>query len=451
MTFSIQQWVRGSMAAAVGAALAVAGGNTWAATDMTIWHTLSGTQAASFTALVDQFNRDQKDVKVSLQGFKSKDELKAQLAQAAVAKKLPTWVQWTGSDAPTLYSMPGLAFENVEELVKPASPDAAKLSAAAAAPFLDHAGRWQALPLTPAVPLIMYRTEVIKKVGLDPLNLPTRSWKDLQSVLVRIRDNGVACGIASVDPAWVHIENLASWNNQPYASKNNGVGGKPDFVFNDLLHVRHFALMVSWAKSDLMVVKKDRGAEPKWASGDCPMAIGPSTLMADVGTIETSKLAVAPMPLWEEVSTLQGGYFPDGDGLYLPEPVNAETKKAVQKFGAWWFTPVVAAEWHQRSGSVPMTEAAYLATKKGGYYNSVPGWESLSARLAAPGGKLVTPMKLDNRRKVLNIIEAELEQSYFSGKAPKAALDDSVRLANALEMPAHTVASKSGPSKKAKK
>jgi ABC-type glycerol-3-phosphate transport system substrate-binding protein len=181
-----------------------------------------------------------------------------------------------------------------------------------------------------------------------------------------------------------------------------------------------------------MYAKKGDGALGRWANGECPIALGPSTAMAAVGPIESSKLGVAPMPLWEEVSTQQGGLFPDGDGLYLTTQSNPELKKAAQKFGAWWLTPVVAAEWHQKSGSVPFTEAAYLATKRGGFYTNVPGWESLSARLAAPTTKMVTPLYIADRKRVLALIEADLEKAFAAGKASKAALDDAVRSANAF-------------------
>ena len=427
--------------------LALAGAfavNAQAATDISVWHSLSGVHAKHFGDLVEQYNRQQSDVKVMLKQFASDEALGQQLQQAEASRTLPTWVQWHASDSKTLYKIKGIQFENAQDVIKPVSKDAAVLSAAAVAPYLDENGKWAALPLTPAVPVIMYRLDAFKKAGLDPLSSSMRGWKDLQTVALQVRNSGYFCGIASVEPGWVHIENLAAWHNQLYATKNNGTaGGKPEFLFNDLLHVRHFALMVSWAKNDFMYFDKRSGAEAKWASGECPMALAPTTSMGKIDNLESAKVAVAPMPLWEEVSTQQGGLFPDGDGLYLPQQNNPEVRKAALKFAAWWLTPVIAAEWHQKSGSVPFTEAAYLATKKGGFYESVPGWESLSARLAATNTRMVTPLRIEDRRKVLDIIETELRNSYYAGKAPKAALDDAARAATALEVltpaPAKTV------------
>ncbi|MFN7835539.1 MAG: extracellular solute-binding protein [Burkholderiaceae bacterium] len=400
-----------------------------AATEVALWHTLSGTLAQNFTFMVNQFNAEQKEVNVVLEGFADQAALKARLTAALQNKQAPMWVQWPGSDVDSLLKIKPNAFDVAQDVVKPVSKEAARLSEAAVAPYLNDNNKWMALPFTPAVPIIMYRDEALKKIGVNPRQPNIKTWRDLQAITSKLREAGYPCGIASIEPAWVHVENLASWQNEPYSVKSSK---GQTYVFNGLLHVRHLALMVSWAKSDLMIAKRGEGALSKWASGECPMAIGPSTALSAVGNIESSQLGVAPMPSWEEVSMQQGTLLPLGDGLYLTDQPTPDARKAAQKFATWWLSPGVSAKWHQWSGSVPFSEAAYLATKQTNYYAQLGGWDALSARIAAPNSKIISSGYRANRDRVLALTDIELEKVFGNTKPPKAGLDDAVNAANAL-------------------
>ncbi len=54
--------------------------------------------------------------------------------------------------------------------------------------------------------------------------------------------------------------------------------------------------------------------------------------------------------------------------------------KGVVKFLAYLSTPEVAAKWHQDTGYLPVTQAAYELTQKQGFYDKNPGWTSPSSR-----------------------------------------------------------------------
>ena len=47
--------------------------------------------------------------------------------------------------------------------------------------------------------------------------------------------------------------------------------------------------------------------------------------------------------------------------------------KGVAKFFTFLSSPEIQAEWHQKTGYVPITKAAYELSKKQGFYEQNPG------------------------------------------------------------------------------
>jgi len=93
----------------------------------------------------------------------------------------------------------------------------------------------------------------------------------------------------------------------------------------------------------------------------------------------------------------------------------------------------VQREMHEVTGYLPITKAAYEATKASGFYEKNPGREIPLLQLA---GKSPTEnsrgLRLGNLVQIRDIIAEDLE-GVFAGKSePKAALDDAVARGNAI-------------------
>ena len=82
------------------------------------------------------------------------------------------------------------------------------------------------------------------------------------------------------------------------------------------------------------------------------------------------------------------------------------------------------AEWHQRTGYVPVTRAAYELSAKSGFYRDNPGHEIAIKQLL-----LNTPtresrgIRLGRMQEIRLILEQELESVWDGSVAPKLALD----------------------------
>ena len=89
------------------------------------------------------------------------------------------------------------------------------------------------------------------------------------------------------------------------------------------------------------------------------------------------------------------------------------------------------ADWHQTTGYLPITTAAYDLIKKQGFYEKNPGTDvSIKQMKLNPPTENSKGLRFGNFLQIRDIIDEELEAA-FSGKKPvPQALDDAVKKGN---------------------
>ena len=96
-------------------------------------------------------------------------------------------------------------------------------------------------------------------------------------------------------------------------------------------------------------------------------------------------------------------------------------------------SPEVQAWWHQETGYVPITTAAYELSKKQGFYNTNPGTDTAIIQLS-----LNTPtansrgVRFGNFVQVRDVINEEMEALWAGNKTAKEAMDAAVSRGNVL-------------------
>jgi len=107
--------------------------------------------------------------------------------------------------------------------------------------------------------------------------------------------------------------------------------------------------------------------------------------------------------------------------------------KGVAKFLAYLASPQVAAKWHQDTGYLPITTAAYQLTQQQGFYEKNPGSDTaIKQMLNKPPLPFTKGLRLGNMPQIRTIIDEELEQVWAGKKTPKDALDSAVARGNEL-------------------
>jgi sn-glycerol 3-phosphate transport system substrate-binding protein len=93
----------------------------------------------------------------------------------------------------------------------------------------------------------------------------------------------------------------------------------------------------------------------------------------------------------------------------------------------------VQAWWHQETGYVPITNAAYELSKEQGFYESNPGTDTaikqLSLNTPTPASR---GLRFGNFVQIRDVINEEMEAVWAGDKDAKTALDAAAERGNAL-------------------
>jgi sn-glycerol 3-phosphate transport system substrate-binding protein len=90
-------------------------------------------------------------------------------------------------------------------------------------------------------------------------------------------------------------------------------------------------------------------------------------------------------------------------------------------------------EWHEGTGYVPITTAAFEAVQKSGFYQKNPGFDvAVKELLNKPPTENTAGLRLGNFVQIRNVIDEELESVWSGAKTPKQALDSAVQRGNEL-------------------
>ena len=116
-----------------------------------------------------------------------------------------------------------------------------------------------------------------------------------------------------------------------------------------------------------------------------------------------------------------------------PSSAVQDTYKGVAEFLQFLTTPEIAAEWHQKTGYLPVTTAAYELTKKDGFYEKNPGSDVATRQmLNKPPLPFTKGLRLGNMPQIRTIVDEELESVWSGKKTAKEALDTAVQRGNLL-------------------
>lgn len=387
----------------------------FAATDIEVWHALNSYNTKVFEDLVKQYNREQDDVKVVLKRFNATFELENTLATQARNKgeSLPHLVQLDDNRSPEDHANRPYIKPLHTLLAKYPMKQADWFIAADNGLLRDGKGRLMAFPYMLDVPVMYYNTDAFKKAGISPA-VPDRSWSGLQGQLVDLANKATRyCPAANDQPAELSLENLAAVNNQFF------VGGKsnaPSFTF-DVVYVRHLALMISWARSELLIrPSADNQAAKRFAGGECAVLMSDSSNLGWFNSQKDLSFGLSGLPYYPEVTRQPGSPFIDGDGLWLTADHPKADEAATAGFLAWLADPARAAKWHQDTGFLPLTKQASSATKPE-YYQNLGQWQQLAAVYGKSQGATARAFKVRNYPKIRAMFH-ETMQAALAGDMP---------------------------------
>ena len=394
------------------------------AAEIRVWHSMSGVRGAEFERLVAKFNQSQKQFRVVATYKGAYDEAVVEATTARRTKRAPHLVQASDLGAAFLLEQKDmvrplwqLAAETRTELrVEPAFGGAEEL--------LDAQGRLLALPTGRATPVLFYNRDAFRVALLDPAK-PPATWYEMVATLGALVQSGSDCALTLAWPASAMLENMAAWHNQAFANDR--------LLFNNRLAVRWVSTLATWKRSGYFTQATRRDeAEARFAAGECAVLAASSANYAELRSRTKFDLGIAQFPYYDDFDSAPLNTLGAGAALWVMAGRPKADYAGVAQFLAFFARPEVQAEWHQRTGLVPLNTAAYELTRKQGFYKTNPGYEIAVRQLSARGTPNWKSMRLGQHPALRSIIDEEIDLVWQGKKTSVDALNAAVVRGNAL-------------------
>ena len=407
----------------------------FAVTEIMWWHAMSGELGRQVEKLAADFNASQSDYKVVPSYKGNYTETVTAAIFAFRSRSQPAIVQVNEIGTATMMAARGAiypVFELMRDEQEPFTPRA--YLPAVTGYYADISGNLLSFPFNSSTPILYYNKNMFRDAGLDP-ETPPKTWPELGNAAKKLRDHGAVCGFTTSWPSWINVENFSAFHNLPLATKANGFGGiDAVLVFNNPTVVRHVAQLAEWQATKVFDYSgRAQSAEPRFQNGECGIFIGSSATRADIKANSKFAVGYGMMPYWPDVAGAPQNTIIGGATLWVLRDRPKAEYKGVAKFFSFLSKPGVQAAWHQNTGYLPITRAAFDLTRAQGFYARNPGTSiSIEQITLKPPTENSRGLRLGSFPLIRDAIDDELEQAFSGKKTAQAAMDSAVERGNRL-------------------
>ena len=424
------------MLAAAAAVLAAIAGPAFAEpTELQWWHAMTAINLERVNKLAADFNALQTEYKVTPVYKGSYPETMTAAIAAFRAGTPPHIVQVFEAGTATMMAAKG-AVKPVYQLMADAGEpfDPQNYLPTVTGYYSTADGKMLSLPFNSSTAIVYWNKDTFTKAGLDS-EKPPKTWPETFAIAKKLKAGGANCGVVPAWITWTQIEQFDAWHNLPLATKANGLDGvDTELKFNTPIMTKHIAALAEAIKDKSFDYGgRTNEAEGRFISGDCPMIQTSSGFYGNVKTNAKFAFGMTELPYYPDIAGAPQNSIIGGASLWIMGGKKPEEYKGIAKFFSYLSRTDVQREMHEVTGYLPITKAAYEATKAAGFYEKNPGREIPLLQLA---GKSPTEnsrgLRLGNLVQIRDVIAEDLE-GVFAGKSePKAALDDAAARGNAI-------------------
>lgn len=411
-----------------------------AQTEIQWWHAMGGELGEKLEEIVQGFNDSQDEFKVVPSYKGTYPETMTAAIAAFRAEEQPAIVQVFEVGTGTMMAAEG-AIVPVHQLMEEygAAFDPNAFLPAVVGYYTDTDGNMLSMPFNSSTPIMYYNKTAFEEAGLDP-ETPPKTWAEMEEFSKKIMESGAAeCGFTSTWISWIQTENFNAWHNQAIGTEENGFGGlSARLSVNNPVQVKHWENLKKWADEGIFKYGGPVGgddAKPLFYSGECAITFESSGGRAGIikNTEENFDLGFAMLPYYDDVEGAPQNSIIGGATLWVLSGRPDEEYPGVAKFFEYLATPEVQADWHQFTGYLPITTAAYDLGQEQGYYEENPGADvSIKQITLNEPTENSKGLRFGSYVQIRGIIDEEFEQLLSGDKTAQEALDDLVERGNAM-------------------
>ena len=406
-----------------------------AQTEIEFWHAFTGRLGELVAAQVEEFNASQDEfVVVATHKGNYSETLNAGIA-AFRAGEQPDILMVFEVGTATMMAADGAikpVYEVMAESGLPFDPDA--YIGAVKGYYTTPDGQMLSLPFNSSTPVLWVNRDAFEAAGVDP-DMDLSTWEQVGEALDALQAGGEDCPMVTAWQSWIHLENFSAYHDVPFASKDNGFGGlDAELMLNGPAQVAHLVAMQEWAQDGKFIYtgrRNEGGAN--FRSGECALFTESSAGYAGIKAEAQFDFDVRPLPYWASLVDEPQNTIIGGASLWVMAGQTPEEYKGVATFLNFLSSPEVQAKWHQDTGYLPITTAAYELTKASGFYEENPGTDVAVIQMTAKEPTANSKgIRLGFFDQIRGIIDEELEAIWSGDKSPQEAMDSAKERGDAL-------------------
>jgi sn-glycerol 3-phosphate transport system substrate-binding protein len=406
------------------AAVALVGGFALAQpVSIEFWHAMTGKNADMVQVIADKYNAGQANFKI-VPVFKGSysDTMNAGIA-AFRAGQAPGILQVYEVGTATMMAAKGavkpvyqLMAENNEKF------DPKIYIPTITSYYSTSDGKMLSLPFNSSTAVMYYNKDAFKKAGLDPEKPPV-TWPEFFEIAKKLKASGMEGGFSTNWISWIQLENFSAWHNQSFGTKSNGFDGlDTQLVYNTPLTLKHLQAIYDLSKDKTFIYGgRENKANPLFSSGQVGMHFESIGGYANFKANCKFEFGVARLPYYPDVKGAPQNSIIGGASLWVLQGKSKQEYKGIADFFAFISQPEIQALWHQSTGYLPITTAAYELTKSQGFYKTNPGPEVAIKQLL---NKAPTANSMGIRFGNFNIIREIEDQTWEDILAGKISVKD---------------------------
>ncbi|MFW8595303.1 sn-glycerol-3-phosphate ABC transporter substrate-binding protein UgpB [Cribrihabitans neustonicus] len=413
-------------------ALSVTAGMAAAETELQWWHAMGGTNGERIDKIAADFNASQDEYKIVPTYKGNYTETMTAAVAAFRAGEQPHLVQVFEVGTATMMAAKG-AIVPIEQMMKDAGEDFDKSDylPAVISYYQTPEGELLSMPFNSSTPVLWYNADALEAAGVEP----PKTWDEVKAAAQALVDNGMDCGLSFGWQSWVMLENFSAWHDLPLGSKENGFAGfDTELQFNNEKVAARLDDIASMSEGNLFKYGGRRGDSlPLFTNGECGMWMNSSAYYGSIKEQANFEFGQTMLPLDTKIADAPQNSIIGGATLWALSGHEAEDYKGLAKFMTYLSSPEVQAWWHQETGYVPITTAAYELSKEQGFYETNPGTDTaikqLSLNEPTPNSRGI---RFGNFVQIRDVINEELEALWAGDKSADEALNTAAERGNAL-------------------
>lgn len=394
--------------------------------ELEFWHAMSGGRTDAVERIVEGFNEEHPDIKVTAQFTGSYAETLTQGISAVKAGNPPHIIQvyevgtQTMLDSEAIVPVYEIVGDQIDfgSVIQPISN------------YYSVDGKLYSMPFNSSTAMLYYNKDAFEEAGID--YVPT-TWKEIEDVGLKLIESDAANhGLSFGWPAWI-LEQMFAYHNELYANNSNGRDGRASEVYMDSDFGRH--VINTWTdlveKDVIAYGGREYSANQDFLAGEVAMLAQSTSSLSSIMESADFEVGTTFLPRFEDYGI--GNSVIGGASLWVMKGHSEEEYQAVVEFFKYLNKTDVTIQWHKDTGYFPSTNAAVKQLMDNRWFSDNPNYLTAFLQiLSGVSSPAANGVLLGNFVEIRDITDTAIEEAFTEASSPEEAIEKADSEASAV-------------------